>query len=105
MYLTIHKPSGLIVSTITDMMCVPSQRKINELADAGYLFEVDCVAFSKSQVRKACKESSEGNCVGVPEDMKRYIANDIARTEELVKRELNKSDSREMELIGSVIGV
>lgn len=105
MYLTIHKPSGLIVSTITDMMCVPSQRKINELADAGYLFEVDCVSMSKSQVRKACKESSEGKCVGLPDNVKSYIANDIARTEELVNRELNKSDSHEMELIGSVIGV
>ena len=105
MFLTIHNPSGIIVSTITDMVCVPSQRKINELTDVGYLFEVDGVAVSKSQVRKACKDSSDGNCVGVPELAKSYIANDIARTEELVTRELNKSDSHEMELIGSVIGV
>lgn len=101
MYLTIHKSSGLIVSTIADIMCVPSQRKINELADAGYLFEVDGVACSKSQVRKACKESSEGNCV-VSDDVKSYIENDVVSTQELVERE---SDSYERQLISNVIGV
>ncbi len=101
MYLTIHNSSGLIVSTVTDIMCVPSQRKINELADAGYLFEVDGVKLSKSQVRKACKRSSEGDCV-VPDDVKSYIENDVVSTQELVEQE---SDSYERQLIGNVIGV
>ena len=101
MYLTIHNSSGLIVSTVTDIMCVPSQRKINELADAGYSFEVDDVELSKSQVRKACKESSEGTCV-VSDNVKSYIENDVVSTQELVEQE---SDSYERQLIGNVIGV
>ena len=101
MYLTIHNSSGLVVSTVSDIMCVPSQRKINELADAGYLFEVDDVELSKSQVRKACKRSSEGDCV-VPDDVKAYIENDIVNTQELVEQE---SDSYEKQLISNVIGV
>ena len=101
MYLTIHNSSGLIVSTVTDIMCVPSQRKINELADAGYLFEVDDVELSKSQVRKACKRSSEGDCV-VPDAVKSYIENDIVITQKLVEQE---SDSYEKQLISNVIGV
>lgn len=101
MYLTIHNSSGLIVSAVTDIMCVPSQRKINELADAGYLFEVDGVELSKSQVRKACKRSSEGDCA-VPDNVKSYIENDIVITQELVEQE---SDSYEKQLISNVIGV
>lgn len=101
MYLTIHRPSGLIACSCNDIVCVPSQRKINELAKAGYRFEVDGVAVSNSQVRKACKESSEVNHV-VPDDVKSYIENDVVDTQGLVERE---SDSYERQLISNVIGV
>lgn len=61
MTLSIFSPGGTLVLTTTDMLCVPSNRKLFQLADAGYYFNVDGVDVPKTAVRNACRDSQNAD--------------------------------------------
>lgn len=96
MCLTIYNHHGRAVSTVTDIKCIPSQRRINELSEDGYTFAVDGETYSKSQVRKVCL--SRGDDASFLDDVA------LAPTSVSTSVE-SESESHERQLICSILGV
>ena len=92
MCLTIYNHYGRAVSTVTDIKCIPSQRRINELSEDGYTFAVDGETYSKSQVRKVCLSRGDDDS----------FLDDVAPVSTPVESE---SESHERQLICSILGV